>query len=87
MKEFIHVPTGMTVIVAPGEMGYLIASCPELPGCHSQGLDLPEALHNIGEAIEGVLESIEHGSKSYRSTTTVTYGDSTLVTSSTKSAA
>ena len=31
-------------------------SCPELPGCHSQGKTIPEALENIRDAIAGYLE-------------------------------
>lgn len=31
-------------------------SCPALPGCHSQGETIDEALENIKEAITGVLE-------------------------------
>ncbi len=31
-------------------------SCPELPGCHSQGANVEEALVNIRDAIEGYLE-------------------------------
>ncbi len=31
-------------------------SCPELPGCHSQGATVAEALANIQDAIEGYLE-------------------------------
>lgn len=31
-------------------------SCPELPGCHSQGTDVAEALANIRDAIEEYLE-------------------------------
>ncbi len=31
-------------------------SCPELPGCHSQGATVDEALENIRDAIEGYLE-------------------------------
>ncbi len=31
-------------------------SCPELPGCHSQGATVEEALENIRDAIEGYLE-------------------------------
>jgi predicted RNase H-like HicB family nuclease len=31
-------------------------SCPELPGCHSQGATVAEALENIREAIQGYLE-------------------------------
>jgi predicted RNase H-like HicB family nuclease len=31
-------------------------SCPELPGCHSQGADVAEALANIRDAIEEYLQ-------------------------------
>jgi predicted RNase H-like HicB family nuclease len=31
-------------------------SCPELPGCHSQGATVPEAIENIRDAIQGYLE-------------------------------
>ena len=31
-------------------------SCPELPGCHSQGANMEEALENIRDAIQGYLE-------------------------------
>jgi predicted RNase H-like HicB family nuclease len=30
-------------------------SCPELPGCHSQGATVEEAMENIRDAIEGYL--------------------------------
>jgi len=32
------------------------ASCPDLPGCHSQGEDVASALRNIGEAITDYLD-------------------------------
>ena len=31
-------------------------SCPELPGCHSQGTTVEEAMENIRDAIEGYLD-------------------------------
>ena len=31
-------------------------SCPELPGCHSQGATVAEALENIHDAIQGYVE-------------------------------
>jgi predicted RNase H-like HicB family nuclease len=31
-------------------------SCPELPGCYSQGRTVEEAVENIRDAIEGYLE-------------------------------
>ena len=35
-----------------------VASCPTLPGCHSQGRTRDEALDNIREAIRGYLASL-----------------------------
>jgi len=31
-------------------------SCPELPGCHSQGANVNEALVNIEDAIRGYID-------------------------------
>jgi predicted RNase H-like HicB family nuclease len=31
-------------------------SCPELPGCHSQGANVEEALANIEDAIRGYID-------------------------------
>ncbi|MCZ6621536.1 MAG: type II toxin-antitoxin system HicB family antitoxin [Deltaproteobacteria bacterium] len=44
------------VTVITGEDGYIVAECPALPGCVSQGKTKKEALKNIREAIEGILE-------------------------------
>ena len=38
------------------EAGWIVAECPALPGCLSQGRTEEEALANIREAIEGNLE-------------------------------
>ncbi len=44
------------------EDGKFIASCPTLPGCWSQGDTRDEAVKNIGDAIDGYLESLrKHG--------------------------
>lgn len=47
----------MTFVVTleMGEDGYVIAECPGLPGCMSQGKTREEALANIREAIQGIL--------------------------------
>jgi len=37
------------------EGGWIVAECPELPGCISEGKDQAEALANIREAIGGWL--------------------------------
>ena len=47
------------VTLEDGEDGYIVASCPALPGCHSQGETKEEALANIKEAIEGYIESMK----------------------------
>ena len=40
------------------EDGWIVASCPSLPGCHSQGRTKQEATENIHEAIKGYLASM-----------------------------
>lgn len=42
-----------------GEDGWLVAECPELPGCVSQGKTLNETLGSIREAVEVYLETRE----------------------------
>ena len=44
------------VILEPGENGYIVAHCPALPGCVSQGKTVDQALENIKDAIQGCLE-------------------------------
>ncbi len=39
------------------ETGMVVAECPAIPGCVSQGVTEDEALENIREAIEGCLEA------------------------------
>jgi len=53
-KEMFKVK--MLVVLKPGEDGYIIAECPTMPGCISQGKTEEEALKNIKEAIELYLE-------------------------------
>ena len=51
-----------TVIIDQDEDGFHVASCPALPGCHSQGKTRDEALENIAEAIRGYVASLKkHG--------------------------
>ncbi len=50
------------VYLEPDEDGVVIAACPALPGCISQGRTRTEAFDNIRQAIELYLESLrEHG--------------------------
>lgn len=46
------------VTLEDGEDGYIVVSCPALPGCHSQGESKEEAIANIKEAIEGFIASM-----------------------------
>ncbi len=46
------------MILEPGEDGYIVAQCPALPGCWSQGKTREEAVTNIREAIELYIESL-----------------------------
>ncbi len=46
----------LPVILTPGEDGWIIAECPVLPGCISQGKTKEEVLDNIREAAELWLE-------------------------------
>jgi len=41
------------VVLTSDEDGWIVAECPELPGCVSQGKTEAEALANIREAIAG----------------------------------
>ena len=51
----------LLVVFQMDEDGWVIASCPTLPGCHSQGRTRGEALDNVREAIRGYLASLrEH---------------------------
>jgi len=47
----------LPVVLRPGEDGWIVAECPLIPGCISQGKDHDEALANIREAIELCLET------------------------------
>ncbi|MBI2346429.1 MAG: type II toxin-antitoxin system HicB family antitoxin [Deltaproteobacteria bacterium] len=51
-----------TVILERQTEGGYHVFCPTLPGCHSEGDNLEEALGNIREAIEVYVESLKaHG--------------------------
>lgn len=45
------------IVLRPGEDGWIVAQCPLIPGCISQGKDRAEALANIQEAIQLCLET------------------------------
>jgi predicted RNase H-like HicB family nuclease len=48
------------VVVEKGEdFGYVI-HCPAIPGCHSQGHTIEEAIENIKDAIKGCLSALDN---------------------------
>ena len=52
----------LRVIIEQDEDGVYVATCPNLPGCVSQGKTRKEATENIKDAIEGYLASLKkHG--------------------------
>lgn len=53
-----------SITLEKDEDGFIIASCPALQGCHSQGKTREEALANVREAIKGYVASMrKHGEK------------------------
>ncbi len=48
--------TEFQVVVTRDEDGVFVASCPSLPGCHTQGDTVEEALANIQEGIALFIE-------------------------------
>jgi predicted RNase H-like HicB family nuclease len=46
----------LKIVIEPGEDGYVVAHCPSLKSCWSQGRTRAEALKNIREAIDLFLE-------------------------------
>ena len=44
------------VVIEKDAEGYLVASVPDLPGCHTQAKSLDKLLERIKEAIELCLE-------------------------------
>jgi len=50
------------IVLERDEDGFIVAECPSLPGCLSQGRTREEAIENIKEAIQGYLASLrKHG--------------------------
>jgi predicted RNase H-like HicB family nuclease len=47
------------VIIEKGEDFGYVAHCPAIPGCHSQGQTMEEALENIKDAIRGCIEALD----------------------------
>jgi len=58
----------LPLLVEKDEDGFYVVECPVLEGCYSQGKTIDEALKNIREVIEMILEEKEAQEilKSYR---------------------
>ncbi|OGY27759.1 MAG: hypothetical protein A2864_00870 [Candidatus Woykebacteria bacterium RIFCSPHIGHO2_01_FULL_39_12] len=50
----------LPVIIEKDEDGFYVAECPVFSGCYTQGKTLDEALKNIKEVIDLVLEEKEN---------------------------
>lgn len=49
------------VIIEKDSMGYLVATVPQLPGCHTQAKTLDALLTRIKEAMELCVEAMHPG--------------------------
>ena len=47
----------LIVTLERDESGMIVAECPSIPGCVSQGRTEEEAIENVREAIQGCLEA------------------------------
>ena len=47
------------VIIEKGEEFGYVLHCPAIPGCHSQGNSIEEAIENIKDAIKGCLSVLD----------------------------
>jgi predicted RNase H-like HicB family nuclease len=69
-REILSKLKGLTLplFVEKDEDGFYVVECPVLEGCYSQGKTIDEALKNIREVIEMILEEKEAQEilKSYR---------------------
>lgn len=63
MKNYLN----FKVIINQDEDGIFVASCPAIPGCHTQGETYEEAEKNIKEAI-GLCLKVAEKDEDYRAT-------------------
>ena len=47
------------IVIEKGEDFGYVAHCPAIPGCHSQGNTIEEAIENIKDAISGCLSALD----------------------------
>lgn len=58
MKEKANHGLVFKVVIEEAAEGGYIAKCPSIPGCHTQGETMDEAIRNIKEAIILCLETM-----------------------------
>lgn len=56
MKNIKHKSIHLPVMIEQDEDGVFIVSCPVLKACHSYGKTIDDALNNLKEVIEMILE-------------------------------
>ncbi len=59
MKKYMTKQKHLPILLEKGQDGFYIAECPTLPGCFTQGKTIDEALKNIREVIDLILEEKE----------------------------
>lgn len=55
-ERFLHMESGLDVVVSADATGGFYAIVPALPGCGSQGETLAETLENVDDAITVVIQ-------------------------------
>lgn len=50
--EIAVMPREYTIVIERDEEGFLVASVPSLPGCHTQARTMDELLERVKEAIQ-----------------------------------
>jgi len=55
-KKGVNIMRKFRVLLYNGEDGYILAECPELNNCMTQGKTIDEAINNIKECIELLIE-------------------------------
>ena len=59
-KIIYHGERQIPLLVEKGEDGFYVVECPILKGCYTQGKTIDEALRNIREVIDLILEEKEN---------------------------
>ena len=59
-KIIYHSERQIPLLVEKGEDGFYVVECPILKGCYAQGKTIDEALRNIREVIDLILEEKEN---------------------------